>query len=175
MRLHLLAALSLMLIGCASSGPKIDEARLTEVRKGETTIADVVSRFGRPSILSKNMNGTQTAVYMHAGGRSDAAAFVPLMAALVGNADANVDSVIFYFDVKGVLSDYKTTQAQARMSEPAEAERAMQANTNNPAPTDPANPTQTVTKKTAQTDKKPAGDSNPWTIQLYPSGYRENR
>ncbi|MGZ5150578.1 MAG: hypothetical protein ACXWI6_11020, partial [Burkholderiales bacterium] len=68
MKFYLLAAFSLMLIGCASSGPKIDASRLSEIRKGETTIAEIISRFGRPTILSKNMSGTQTAAYMYAEG-----------------------------------------------------------------------------------------------------------
>lgn len=160
MRLYLLAALSLTLMGCAGSAPKIDAPRLSEVRKGETTVTEMVSRFGRPSVLSKNIDGTQTAAYMHVEGRSDAAAFVLLMAALAGNADANVDSVIFYFDVKGVLSGYKTTQANAKKPALASVEKATSTN--------PDKPTQAVKKSS------PA-DSNPWTIQLYPSGYRENR
>jgi hypothetical protein len=168
MKLYLLAALSLMVIGCASNGPKIDAARLSEIRKGETTVADVVSRFGRPSILSKNMSGTQTAVYMYAEGRSDATAFVSLVGALSGSANANVDSVIFHFDVNGVLSDYKITQADAPKPELANAEKATQTDPNKPTPTEPNKPTPTAKRSSS-------GNSNPWAIQLYPSGYKENR
>jgi hypothetical protein len=160
MRFYLLAAFSLMLIGCASSGPKIDTSRLNEVRTGETTIAEVISRFGRPSILSKNMSGTQTAAYMYAEGRSDATAFVLLVGALTGTANANVDSVVFHFDVNGVLTDYKTTQANAEKPALATAENATQTSTSKPTPTD---------------RKSVPKSSNPWAIQLYPSGYKENR
>ena len=171
MKLYLLAALTLALIGCASSGPKFDAPRLTEVRNGETTIADMITRYGRPSVLSKNMDGTQTAAYMYVAGRSDAGSFVSLMGALAGNADANVDSAIFYFDSKGVLSGYKTTQAKAKAPELAQAEQA----TPSSAPTAANRPTQAADKPPRTERKASAPDSNPWTIQLYPSGYRENR
>jgi hypothetical protein len=174
MRLYLLAALGLALIGCASSGPKIDAPRLSEMRKGQTTISEIVREFGRPSILSKNIDGTQTAAYMHVEGRSDAAAFVSLTTTLVGNTDANVDSVIFYFDDKGVLSDYRTTHAKARNPVQANAEKT-QTNTTTSTQTNITTSTPSKTTTSAQTGKKAAGDSNPWTIQLYPSGYRDNR
>lgn len=171
MRLYLLAALSLAPIGCATSGPAIDAPRLSEIRKGETTVVDVVSRFGRPSILSKNMDGTQTAAYMYAKEGAGATAFVPLMIALAGKADADVDSVIFYFDGKGVLSDYRTTQARARIPAAADAETTTQPPANTPTQIT----TQSPTDKPTQARKKSSGSDNPWTIQLYPSGYRENR
>jgi hypothetical protein len=171
MRLYLLAALSSALTGCATSGPAIDAPRLSEIRKGETTVGDVVSRFGRPSILSKNMDGTQTAAYMYAKEGAGATAFVPLMIALAGKADADVDSVIFYFDGKGVLSDYRTTQARARIPAVADAETTRQPPTNTLTQTTTQSPTNTPT----QARKKSSGSDNPWTIQLYPSGYRENR
>jgi hypothetical protein len=176
MRLYLLAALTLALIGCASSGPKIDAPRLSEVRKGETTVTDIVREFGRPSVLSKNMDGTQTAAYMHVEGRSDAGAFGSLITALAGNQNANVDSVIFYFDVKGVLSDYKTTQANARTPAPANAEKPALATGEKTTPASAEKTPHTTANKPTQADRKSTpGDSNPWTIQLYPSGYRENR
>ena len=112
-RLCAIAALALTLAGCASTGPKIEAAQLSELQQGKTTVAEVIKRFGRPSILSKNMDGTQTAAYMWAEDRSTAGALVPLASALAGKADADVDSVIFSFDTKGVLSGYKPTQAAA--------------------------------------------------------------
>jgi outer membrane protein assembly factor BamE (lipoprotein component of BamABCDE complex) len=124
MRTVLLMAVMLALVGCASSGTRIEPAQLDQVRKGQTTVADIVKRFGRPNFLSKNWDGTQTAAYANADGRSDSAALLPLMGAVVGGT--GTDSVIFYFDASGVLTDYKTTQtaaakaAQASVAEPAQ-------------------------------------------------------
>lgn len=146
MKIYLLAIAVLALSGCASSGTKIDAAQLEEVRRGQTTVTDIVRRFGRPNFLSKNWDGTQTAAYARSEGRSDAGTLLPLMGAVVAGADTSVDSVIFYFDASGVLTDYKTTQAAATTSaratataEPAQAGSYAPAPTriNKPAPTRP--------------------------------------
>jgi len=139
-------ALILVLGGCATSGTRIEPAQLDQVRKGQTTVADIVKRFGRPNLLSKNWDGTQTAAYANAEGRSDAAALLPLMGAVVGGS--NADSVIFYFDASGVLTDYKTTQtattraAQTSVVEPAQTGTGAPAQTTaaRPATTRPAAP-----------------------------------
>ena len=171
MKRYLLVGLALALFGCASSAPRIDASRLIEIRKGETRVADLVGRFGRPSLLSKNMDGTQTAVYVHAEGLAGATALVPVIGAISGHADANVDSVIFQFDVKGVLTDYKITQAKAPGPLPALA------NARKPALDSAGTATQTEASKPALRAKKQAAEeSNPWVIRGWsPSGWRENR
>jgi outer membrane protein assembly factor BamE (lipoprotein component of BamABCDE complex) len=145
MKIYLLAVTVLALSGCAGSGTKIDAAQLDEVRRGQTTVADIVRRFGRPNFFSKNWDGTQTAAYAHSDGRSDAGTLLPLMGAVVAGAEAGVDSVIFNFDANGVLTDYRTTQAaaagsaRASVAEPAQAGSGVPAQTgiNKPARTGP--------------------------------------
>ena len=170
MKRHLLAVLIVALTGCASSAPKIDTSRLTQIRKGETKVADVVGRFGRPSVLSKNMDGTQTAVYVHAEGLFGATAFVPLIGALAGSADANVDSVIFQFDIRGVLVDYRITESKAPAPAVASAGKPPSINAGPAVQTETRKPAQSAARKV------PAEESNPWVIRGWsPSGWRENR
>jgi len=89
----ILAGLLLALAACATSGPKIEATRLTELRKGETTANEIFKQFGRPNFLSKNLDGSQMAVYV----RSDS-----------GSAfSSGTESVTFNFTPAGVLSDYK--------------------------------------------------------------------
>ena len=89
----IIAGLLLALAACATSGPKIEATRLTELRKGETTANEIFKQFGRPNFLSKNLDGSQMAVYV----RSDS-----------GNAfSSGTESVTFNFTPAGVLSDYK--------------------------------------------------------------------
>jgi hypothetical protein len=129
----------LALCGCASTGAKIDTAQLNEVRKGQTTVTEIVKRFGRPNVLSKNWDGTQTAAYANTGGGSDSGTMMPLMGAMVAGT-GGVDSVIFYFDANGVLADYKSTQvaqipanAAGPLPKDADAAASMQTSTGKPA------------------------------------------
>lgn len=55
MRIVLLAAVILVLCGCASSGTKIDAAQLDAIRKGQTTIDDIVRKFGRPNFCFEEL------------------------------------------------------------------------------------------------------------------------
>jgi outer membrane protein assembly factor BamE (lipoprotein component of BamABCDE complex) len=142
MKTALLAALVLMLCGCASSGTRIESSQLGEVRKGQTTVDEIIKKFGRPTLLSKNWDGTQTAAYANPDGRSDAGTLLPLVG-VVAAGGSGVDSVIFYFDTRGVLTDFKSTQTAAT--------RAEQASTPEPvaAPATAAAPQNTVPARNA--------------------------
>jgi len=122
-------ALVLALAACASPPPKeqLDAARVQELRKGQTTLDDVVRRYGRPNFLSKNWDGTQTAAYSYAAGRSAAGSLMPAVgAALGGSGDG--DSFVLYFDARGILTDYKSPQAVAAAKPaPAKAPEPVQA------------------------------------------------
>ncbi len=132
MKTGLTAVLVLVLSACASSGTRIDSSQLNEIRKGQTTVTEIVKKFGRPNLLSKNWDGTQTAAYATAEGRSDAASLLPLMGAVVGGG--GTDSVIFYFDSGGVLTDYKTTQTAATAATQLSAPQSVVNGTERPAP-----------------------------------------
>ena len=119
MKTILLTAVIVALSGCASSGTQIDAGQLNEVRKGQTTVTDILKRFGRPDFLSKNWDGTQTAAYANTEGRPDGPTLLPLIGAVVTGGGSRVDSVVFYFDTNGVLTDYKSTQSAT--SRPAQA------------------------------------------------------
>src|SRR3979490_1886466 len=101
-------------MACAGSAPRIEPAQVTALKKGETTVDEVVRKFGRPSVLSKNPDGTQSARYLHSGEGQSGTTMVPLL------ATAPVDSTVFYFDTAGVLTDYIITKGdQAAPAAPA--------------------------------------------------------
>ena len=165
-RFCLAGALAMLLAACASSGPRIDPAQLSGLRQGETTVNEVLKRFGRPSVLSKNMDGTQTAAYMWAEDRTNAGALVPLMSAWAGKADADVDAVIFRFDTNGRLTGYQIAQAASNESDPAPTVQA--APTAPGAPTGQAGSAAAQPRSTPQTDAAPqsgkASTRKPWSF-----------
>ncbi len=98
----LAAALIAALAGCVSSGPKIDATQLSEIRKGQTTLGEIQKQFGRPNMTSKNMDGSVTAIYVHAEDEKGVS-IAPVSATLTGS----LETVTFSFDAKGILTDYK--------------------------------------------------------------------
>lgn len=111
MRILFSAIFILMLAACASNGPAISNAQIAELQKGKTTADDVLRRYGKPSFNSDNLDGTRTLAYLQEGTRSNAAAMVAMIGAVAAGAgsNANVNSIIFRFDGKGLLSSHERT------------------------------------------------------------------
>ena len=99
MKTCLISTLLLVLTACAGTTARIEPAKLNEVQKGVTTVAEVTRQFGRPSVLSKNPDGTQTAVYIYNDPKTSGTTMVTLL------ANEPRDSVTFNFDTIGLLTD----------------------------------------------------------------------
>lgn len=112
-------ALTLALAACAASAPRIDPARLDSLSKGKSTYDDVVRQFGKPSVISNNIDGTRTARYLYAPEGDAANTMVPLLSTSQGA------STTFEFDTKGVLTDYRYTAAvRQAVAQPSAASAA---------------------------------------------------
>lgn len=109
-----LLALAMHAAASQAANPKIDEAALAEMRKGRTTFQEVVGRYGRPNFTSTNWDGAKTAAYAYGDAWSPAT--LSALGAALGSSGG--DTVVLYFDGKGLLTDYKINQAAAR---PADA------------------------------------------------------
>jgi len=174
MKIFAIAALSVLLTACAGTTARIEPAKLNEAQKGVTTVAEITRQFGRPSVLSKNPDGTQTAVYIYNDPQATGTAMVTLL------ANESRDSVTFNFDTKGLLTDVKTTEANRK---PAATEPAKSAPTASTQPavtgTAPAATGSTQPATSAQTAAKPATsntNSNKWSLPGWlPSPTIENR
>jgi hypothetical protein len=152
MQTLILAGLLLLLSACATNGPKIEATRLTELRKGETTAAQIFREFGRPNFLSKNMDGSQMAVYIRSDG---------------GNAlSSATETVTFNFTPAGVLSDYKYSPPTSSRTvatpsaAPAVPSATDTANAAKPAPATAAGTTPAASTASAPAAKSSDGKSN---------------
>jgi len=140
----------------------IDSARLGEVQKGRTTASDVIRQFGTPSVYSKNLDGTQFAIYVHAEPNADRTALVPLL------SGASRDSVTFYFDTRGVLTDVKTTQRNADNTDQPKAREQ--------SPASSASPAKAESERPASAGGNPQPGNRPWSSPVWvPPSSTQNR
>ena len=131
-------------------------------------------RFGKPSFNSDNLDGTRTLAYLQEGTRSNAAAMVSMIGAVAGGAGstANVNSIIFRFDDKGLLSSYeKTSESQPAMT--ASSAVAPAATGSAPASTSSASPAQPAATRAAA--PKPAPQRADGLPDWLPSGNYDPR
>ena len=104
--------LLMFVLGCAATGVEVKQESLTELKKGETTIPEVVSKFGEPTTKTLNMDGTQTLMYAYYQSTVRPETFIPYIGGLVGGADTKVNSVILMFDKNGVLENFSASESK---------------------------------------------------------------
>jgi len=58
-----------LISACSTYGQPVTQAQLAQIKKGETTQADLLSEFGKPVSVTRNLDGSQvmTWAYVHVG------------------------------------------------------------------------------------------------------------
>lgn len=73
-----------VLAGCASAGNNFDESKVSQIKKGDTTEADLVKLFGPPANRAINGEGVTTLTWMYAEANVKAESFIPYAGAFMG-------------------------------------------------------------------------------------------
>jgi outer membrane protein assembly factor BamE (lipoprotein component of BamABCDE complex) len=101
-----------LLGGCFSVGAQVDEQQVETLRKGETTYAQVVQRFGPPTSQTMSSEGGRTAYWTYVQATPRAATFIPIVGAFAGGSDTKSNVVMTRFDSNGILQDFSSTTSQ---------------------------------------------------------------
>ena len=104
----ILAAASL-LAGCVSYGRKIDQAKVAEIKTGQTTRSQVIQLIGSPDQITSLGNGQLMFHYMFVRSTPTASTFIPVVGAFTGGANVQNESVIVSFTndvVSSLISSY---------------------------------------------------------------------
>src|SRR4029450_170457 len=113
MRGKIMAGLAaLMTIGCGATGGKVEERRLQEFRKGETTYQEVVQALGKPTYNELREDGSRQMVYTYTQQQIRATSFVPILGSFVRGADSEQTNVVLDFDPQQRLVTYRSTSGQ---------------------------------------------------------------
>lgn len=109
-RVAVLAMATLLAIGCASTGHKIEQSAVNRIQSGVTTKAEVVSLVGNPEMVTKKGNGDTVFVYHYTRSSVKPATFIPYVGAFVGGADTQHQMTNITFGPDGIVKDYSSTQ-----------------------------------------------------------------
>lgn len=107
----LLIALSILLSGCASSGTKVSAEQATKFVKGKTTYADVISKLGKPDMISTTSDGGKTISYIYHQTETTLVSYVPILGSLVGGVNNEGSTASFSFNKKSILTDYAASES----------------------------------------------------------------
>jgi hypothetical protein len=109
----LILALLFLTTACASAGVKVDQSKMAQFHKGQTTYDDVIAALGKPSQSSVDDMGNRSISYIYASTQARPETFIPVVGAFVGGADTENSAATFNFDARGIL--VKSSQTQGGM------------------------------------------------------------
>jgi hypothetical protein len=98
------------LAGCASAGVKVDQSKMAQFHKGQTTYRDVIAALGNPSQSSVDDMGNRSVSYIYTSTQARPETFIPFVGAFVGGADTENSIATFSFDTRGILVKSSQTQ-----------------------------------------------------------------
>lgn len=97
----------LVLLGCASTGHNFDSRKVTTIQKGETTEADLVVMFGKPSYRTISSETGVKLAWIYVESTADAASYVPLVGAFAGGVTSKTKTLNVSLDQSGKVSSYE--------------------------------------------------------------------
>lgn len=104
-------ALALALFpGCASVGHEMNLTQTQQIKKGETTLAQMEQLFGQPASVSRLPNGTTTAMWFYSKASNTARNFIPIVNLVSMKIDTKNQVLSVSFDEQGRVENYSFTQ-----------------------------------------------------------------
>jgi hypothetical protein len=98
-----LLILSASLLGCSTSGKKIDQATVSTFAPGVTTYAQVVASLGEPTVTNRMQDGSVVIAYGYAQFQTNPATFIPVVGLFAGGGSMHSETVSFTFAPNGVM------------------------------------------------------------------------
>jgi len=105
-RLFCLLVLILFATGCVSISTLFKNSHPASLKKGESTMDDVLALLGKPATSTLNSDGTKTITYLYVGSKTRQESFIPFMGGFVYDGSKLNNSATVVFDRDGRLLDY---------------------------------------------------------------------
>ena len=102
----LLTVLSLPL-GCMSTGQKMDQSKVDQIKKGVTTRAELETMFGTPFNVAMMGEGKRMMVFMFATVQVKATNYIPVIGHLVGGTDDRQQILKVILNKDNIVEDYE--------------------------------------------------------------------
>lgn len=80
--------LTVFAVSCASAGNNFDESKISQIKKGQTTEADLVKMFGEPENCMVNSDNGLTLTWIYSEARVKGESFIPYAGAFMGGTKA---------------------------------------------------------------------------------------
>jgi outer membrane protein assembly factor BamE (lipoprotein component of BamABCDE complex) len=109
LRLALLLTGLILINGCATSGRKIDQAKLSQIKTAQTTKQDVIKLIGSPDQITTDGFGNTTFMYQYVRASTKPASFIPIVGAFAGGVNVQNEFAIINIDSNGIVRNMITS------------------------------------------------------------------
>ena len=93
-----------LLVGCASSGRKIDQSSTDRIERGVTTKSEVIANLGSPDQITRQ-NDTTIFLYRYSRVALKGASYIPYIGPFVGGPKSQHQMVMVMFDKNDVVTN----------------------------------------------------------------------
>ena len=94
--------------GCMSSGTNYDQTQVSQIKKGQTTEAQLVQMFGEPTQRMTDGDGNNHLTWTFTEAQANAASYVPVVGLFAGGTNGTTKS-LFVTTKNGVVTDYRSS------------------------------------------------------------------
>lgn len=96
-------------LGCHTMGRQIDQGKITDIKKGQTTEADLVQMFGPPNHRTVSSEGNTTLMWMYHETQIKGATFIPIAGLFAGGADTKSQSLTVTLGPDGKVTQFQSS------------------------------------------------------------------
>lgn len=94
---------------CASTGENFDVSKVSQIKKGETTEADLVQMFGQPVNRALISEGTTTLTWMYSEARVKGESFIPYAGPWLGGTRSHNKMLTVTLGPDGRVASFSST------------------------------------------------------------------
>jgi outer membrane protein assembly factor BamE (lipoprotein component of BamABCDE complex) len=96
-------AIAALLCGCISVGRQINQAKIQDIKPGQTTRAELEQWFGHPSMVMQTDKETVVS-WSHIISVARAETYIPIAGAFIGGADAHSEALTVSLNTNGIVT-----------------------------------------------------------------------
>lgn len=102
--------IALTAVGCASSGRKIDQAKVSQIHNGSTG-PEVRKLIGAPETVMKDATGGETWSYSYVYASAKGENFIPVVNLFASGANVQSSSLTVYLNPQGVVTNFVSSNS----------------------------------------------------------------
>lgn len=105
----ILALFAASLTGCVSMGENFDENQVSQIKKGQTTEADLIDMFGQPQNRGVNSEGMRVLTWQYMESRVKGESFIPYAGPFIGGSRSKQKTLTAQLGPDGKVASFESS------------------------------------------------------------------